>query len=228
MGSRDEPDLSGAHGIYDDPMIDPPDSPASDSEGEMAEDGDEDEGDESLVQGDDEPNEFDEPPPVAGPSRPSGSGSKGLYAPPTVDELDRLHAAHDAGNTFTLQLEALLASTLLPQAPHPALKALLSRIHDLILSLPPLPGVSPKQAVKRTGEIPFPGGAEWSPLIGEREVKWTLGWEAPGEVVVGGSWGVCGGYKKGKGAMGGVDLAVVMPQVRCPSVALDPYARHSP
>jgi U3 small nucleolar RNA-associated protein 22 len=198
--------------IYDDPMIDAPGSSGSEDEeedGDLSQ-GDEDEDAGSLV--DDEPNEFaDDSTPQAGPSRTRPAG-KSLYAPPTVEEMDRLRTAQETGNTFTLQLEALLSSTILPSLPHPALKSLLSAVHDFILSLPSLPGVSPKAAVQRIGEIPFPGGTEWSPLKGE--VQWTLGWEKPGEVIVGGSWGVCGGYKKGKGEMGGIDLAVVMPTVR--------------
>lgn len=181
-------------------MIDP-----TDSEGSEIEMSDEEQ--------DDEVNEFEQEvdeQPEAGPSQPKNT-KQGLYAPPTAEEIDRLQAAHDAGNTFTLQLEALLSSTLLKQTPSPQLKALLAAVHDLVLSLPPLPGVSPKQAVKRTGEIPFPGGVEWSPLKGE--VQWTLGYEKPQEVFIGGSWPVCAGYKKGKGQAGGVDMVVVMPPV---------------
>lgn len=175
--------------LYD-PMIDPTDSLASS-------DGDEDE---------DGPDEIEQP--EAGPSRPS---QKSLYAPPTIDEMDRLRSAQDTGNTFALQLEALVSATLLPTTPAPALKTLLSRIHDFILAMPSLPAVAPARAAERTPDIPFPAGEAWSPL--KQDVKWTLGWEKPAEVFVGGSWSVCGGYKKGKGVMGDVDLVVVMPSV---------------
>jgi U3 small nucleolar RNA-associated protein 22 len=189
-------------------MIDPTDSSGSEDDGEE-EDGDNVEyfDGEEILEEDDEPNEF-APSAQAGPSRPR---PKSLYAPPTAQEMDRLRSAAENGNTFTLQLEALLSSTLLSASPAPRLKAILSRIHDLILSLPTLPALSVREAAKRTKEIPFPGGDIWSPL--KQDVKWTLGWEKPAEVFVGGSWSVCGGYKKGKGVMGDVDLVVVMPEV---------------
>ena len=59
----------------------------------------------------------------------------------------------------------------------------------------------------------FPGPDELSPLKGNTDVKWTLGWEKPAEVFFGGSWAVCGGYKKGKSEAGGVDMIVVIPKV---------------
>lgn len=189
-------------------MIDPTDSSGSeDDEEEMEEAEFEDLEEIEVEDEDEEPNEFLQVP-EAGPSRPR---QKSLYAPPTIEEMDRLRSAQETGNTFTLQFEALLSSTLLPTTPSPRLKSILSRIHDLILSLPSLPAVPPQQAVQRTRDIPSPGGETWSPL--KLDVKWTLGYEKPAEVFVGGSWSVCGGYKKGKGVMGDVDLVVVMPSV---------------
>jgi U3 small nucleolar RNA-associated protein 22 len=186
-------------------MIDPTDSSGS-------EDGDEvsDDGSGEGVDNDDGVEEFTghEEAPEPGPSR---RPVKNLYAPPTVDEMERLTSAAQTGNTFTLQLEALVASTLLPTTPHSGLKSLLAKVHDLVLGLPTLPAVSPRDAVKRTPDIPFVGGEEWNPL--KSDVKWTLGWDKPAEVFVGGSWSVCGGYKKGKGVAGDVDLVVVMPSV---------------
>ncbi len=150
--------------------------------------------------------------PVAGPSKPRSKGY-GLYKPPTLQEMDRLRASETTGsNTFALQLEALLSSTLLPTTPQASLKSLLLTIHSHILSLPVLPPLHPQEAAKRT-PMTFPGPEEFSPLRKGADVKWTLGWEKPSEVFVGGSWAVCGGYKKGKGEMGGIDMVVVMPQV---------------
>jgi U3 small nucleolar RNA-associated protein 22 len=152
---------------------------------------------------------------TSGPSRPAQqppkTKSKSLYAPATADELDRLRSAQETGNTFTLQLEDLVSRTLLPVAPHAGTKDLLSKLHDLILGLPTLAPVSPREAMKRTKDIPWAGGKEWSPT--RESVNWTLGWEKPGEVFVGGSWAVVGGYKRGKGMAGDVDLVVVMPKV---------------
>lgn len=191
-------------------MIDPTDSSGSDNDEEVSGvDGGDDDVDEIGGDGeeDEEEDEFAHVP-EAGPSRPR---QKNLYAPPTLEEMDRLRSARETGNTFTLQLEALLSATLLPTTPPPKLKSLLSKIHDLILALPSLAALTPRQALERTSDIPFAGGDMWSPL--KKDVQWTLGWSKPAEVFVGGSWSVCGGYKKGKGVMGDVDLVVVMPSV---------------
>lgn len=193
-------------------MIDPTDSSGSeDDEGDEVsdlEDDQEDDAEEFGVQDEEtKPVKVNAEP---GPSRrPPG---KNLYAAPTVDEMERLKSAAETGNTFTLQLEALVSSTLLSTTPQPELKAILAKIHDLILGMPELAPLSPRDALKRTPDVPFVGGPEWNPL--ESDVKWTLGWEKPAEVFVGGSWSVCGGYKKGKGVAGDVDLVVVMPTVR--------------
>lgn len=210
-------------------MIDPTDSSGSEMDDEEDEE-ESDAGDDDLeeFEGDDagevedegipasspHKNGTTEPSAEAGPSRrPAQSHVKGksLYAPATAEELERLRSAQETGNTFTLQLEDLVARTLLPITPHPGTKDLLSRLHDLILGMPPLEAVSPKEALKRTPDLPFVGGKEWSPLKGA--VQWTLGWEKPAEVFVGGSWTAAGGYKKGKGVAGDVDLVVVMPSV---------------
>ena len=122
------------------------------------------------------------------------------------------NAQTTGSSSFALQLEALLASTLLPSTPQAALKSLLSSIHSRIRSLPILPPLAPREAVKRIS-MTFPGPEEFSPLRKGAEVQWTLGWERPSEVFVGGSWPVCGGYRKGKGQLGGIDMVVVMPQV---------------
>lgn len=173
-------------------MIDPPDSPASSEYGDVAADNA-------------EPAQ-----PVAGPSRPR----KNLYKDPTLDELDKLQSAQQSGgNTFSLQLDDLLSSTLLPRTPHSKLKDLLSGVHDLVMGLPSRKAIHPRE-VKKV-DVPWVGPDEWSSLNGE--VNWKVGWEKPSEVFVGGSWGVVGGYKKGKGESGGVDLVLMMPEVcRCP------------
>lgn len=195
-----------------DPMIDQQDS-----------DDDEEEDDDEMVGGEDEEEDEEEeeadgtaPEPSAGPSR-----SRGLFKAPTLAELDELRAAEaSGGNTFSLQLDELLKSTLLSATPAPALKTLLGSIHDLVHALPQLPAVSPRKAVSRLKnkvQIPFPGPKSLSPLEGE--VNWKLGFEAPAEVVVAGSWSVCGGYKRAKGEAGNVDIVVIMPQVSSLTVA---------
>ncbi|KAK4683828.1 hypothetical protein P7C73_g6390, partial [Tremellales sp. Uapishka_1] len=165
-----------------DPMIDPTDSSGSDED-------DDDDGPDGNNDGIVEEEwtgiaEDDEDEAVAqGPAATKGKPSKkGLYKPPTLQEMDKLREIEEkGGNTFSLQLEALLASTLLPTTPHPALKSFLSTIHSTILSLPSLPGVSPKAAAKRT-PMTFVGPDEFSPL-GKEEPKWTLGWEKPQDVM---------------------------------------------
>lgn len=193
--------------IYDDPMIDPTDSEEDDEDFDDVEDDDvEDFG------GDEEINDA----PAAGPSRPATTSTR-LYKPPTLEEMDQLrNVSTEGGTTFSLQLDALLGSTLLSTTPAPALKNILSTLHSHILSLKELPPLPPRKAVARlNGEaVPFVGPAEFSPLRKEgEEGKWGLGWERPEEVIVGGSWPVVGGYKKGKGQAGAIDLVVVMPSV---------------
>lgn len=197
---------AAAAALWNDPMIDLPGSPAS------SEDEDEIEGE---AEGETESDFGDEEDtmPEAGPSQPR---KKSLYAPPTLEELDTLRSNEASGGTnLSLQVDALLESTLLSVAPSPQLKTILSSIHSHLLSLPSLPSVSPRKAVARLKgvTIPFPGPDEFNPLNQDDEVKWVLGWDKPEEILVGGSWGVCGGYKKGKGAAGGVDLVVIMPEV---------------
>lgn len=195
---------AAAAALWNDPMIDLPGSPAS------SEDEDEDEREAELdVEDEDEEDTM----PEAGPSQPR---KKSLYAPPTLEELDTLRSKEaSGGTTLSLQVDALLGSTLLPVTPSPQLKTILSSIHSHLLSLPSLPSVSPRKAVARLKgvTIPFPGPDEFNPLNQGDEVKWGLGWGKPEEILVGGSWGVCGGYKKGKGAAGGVDLVAIMPEV---------------
>ena len=201
-------------------MIDPQDSSASsDGEsGDLPDDLEEqDEEVEDIGDGDSsyEQNGGQYGQPEAGPSSQNGiTKTKSKFRPPTVEELDELHQAEaSGGNTFSLQLEALLGSTLLPKTPHSGLKALLAAIHSHIMALPPLEALRPRKAVKRLGEtIPFPGPDEFNPLK-RSDIKWTLGWERPEEVLIGGSWGACGGYRKGKKEMGDINVVVTMPAV---------------
>nr|XP_031858971.1 uncharacterized protein CI109_005639 [Kwoniella shandongensis]KAA5526043.1 hypothetical protein CI109_005639 [Kwoniella shandongensis] len=195
----------GTAGVFEDPMIDPQGSSDED-------DDDEEDKDEEADDGSEE-DEGDEP--AAGPSRPQSS-TKSLYKAPTLSEMEALRSTEQSGGTtFSLQLSTLLSSTLLPTTPSTTLKSLLSTLHSTILSLPSLPGLPPSKAIKRVGAgamPPFAGPAQFG--LGSKkgeEVKWTLGWDKPEEILVGGSWGVVGGYKKGKGEIGGVDLVVVMP-----------------
>jgi hypothetical protein len=85
----------------------------------------------------------------------------------------------------------------------------------------PLPSAPVELAAQRLAPllIPFPHP---SPLEQGRakEIKWTLGWEAPKEIIVCGGWPVLGSYRKGRKIAGtkevevnAVDLAVVMPDV---------------
>ena len=219
---------NGADDVYPtiDPMIDPPDSPASSEDQFNEAENDEGGSDIEIGLGNLEDDQYSRSP--AGPSRPATNGkSKGLYKPPTLDELDTLRNAEMSGGTqFSLQLDALLSSILLPTTPHPKLKALLESIHSYILSMPSLSSLPPRRAMARlkTTQIPFGGPGEFSSITGTKieggeagergkEVKWGLGWEKAEEVIIGGSWGVCGGYKKAKGEMGSIDLVVIMPKV---------------
>jgi U3 small nucleolar RNA-associated protein 22 len=196
-------------GIYDDPMIDPPYSGSD-------EDDDEEAGipEEDVVVEDENANI-----PSAFPEEPVRTLDKGkgksLYAPPTLQELDRLNP-QTSTSTFNLQLNALLNSTIIPSTStsHNPLRSILKSLHSHIMSLPSIPAIPPKKAIakirKMGGEMPFVVPQEYG-IKGDE--KWGLGWSAPEEVFVGGSWSVVGGYRKGKGEMGGVDMVVVMPKV---------------
>lgn len=216
LDTDDEIEQYAAQSTLVDPMIDVQASDDSDDDDEEdaempSDDGDDDDGVEEFTGFDEE---VEEPAPAAGPSR-----TKSLYKAPTLAELDELRAAEaSGGNTFSLQLDALLSSTLLPSTPSAQLKGLLGAVHDLVHALPSLPALSPPKAVARLAKgsqkgkaeaVPFPPGLE----LDLAEVQWKLGFEPPAEVFVGGSWAVCGGYKKGKGEAGGVDVVVVIPQV---------------
>jgi U3 small nucleolar RNA-associated protein 22 len=144
--------------------------------------------------------------PKAGPSKPKPN-HRNLYAPPTLEELDTLSSSSSAA--FNLQLSALLQSTLLPTTPHSSLKTLLTDLHGLINSIPPSAPVGPKEGIKKIG-LPSISPVEFMP----RKVNWTVGFQQPKEVFVSGSWSVVGGYKVGKGEQGGVDMVLVMPDVR--------------
>jgi U3 small nucleolar RNA-associated protein 22 len=150
--------------------------------------------------------------PQAGPSKPQPKGNhRNLYAPPTLDELDNLSSTSSA--SFTLQLSALLQSTLLPTTPHSSLKTLLTELHSTINTIPASAPLPPREGVKKVG-LPTISPAEFMP----RKVNWTVGYAQPKEVFVSGSWSVVGGYKTGKGEQGGVDMVLVMPDVRSPVV----------
>ena len=159
--------------------------------------------------------------PTAGPSR-SASTSKHLYKPPTVSDIDLL-ASSTSNSTFDLQVDALVTSTLLAKTADSGLSPLLASLHSHILGLPHLPSLSPSKAAKRLKgfKIPFVGPQEYNPIRGDMNElempNWVLGWDKPEEIFIGGSWGVVGGYKKAKGEAGGVDLLIVMPEVRSTS-----------
>ncbi|OWT39986.1 U3 small nucleolar RNA-associated protein 22 [Cryptococcus neoformans Bt1] len=186
-----------AMGQLEDPMIDPQDS--SDGEGSFS--------DVDVHEEVSESEEYEQP--TAGPS----GSSKNLYKAPTLSEMEALrHVEETGGATFSLQLSELLESSLLPTAPHAALKDLLTAIHSRILGMSAVESLHPAKAIKRIGiKVPFPGPAEFSPLKNSKEIKWTLGWAKPEEVFIGGSWSVVGGYRKEKREMGGIDLVVAMP-----------------
>jgi U3 small nucleolar RNA-associated protein 22 len=149
--------------------------------------------------------------PQAGPSKPQPKGNhRNLYAPPTLDELDNLSSTSSA--SFTLQLSALLQSTLLPTTPHSSLKTLLTELHSTINTIPASAALTPREGIEKVG-LPIISPSEFMP----RKVNWTVGYSQPKEVFVSGSWSVVGGYKTGKGEQGGVDMVLVMPDVRFPS-----------
>jgi U3 small nucleolar RNA-associated protein 22 len=192
----------GDESILDDDMIDIQSGGSADDESI----GDEQEMmDEDDIEGGDIQGMKDEP--EAGPSKPKNH--RNLYAPPTLDELDTLSSTSSAA--FTLQLSALLQSTLLPTTPHSTLKTLLTDLHSVINSIPSSEPVAPKEGIKKVG-LPSISPAEFLP----RKVNWTVGYDKPKEVFVSGSWSVVGGYKVGRGEQGGVDMVLVMPDVRPP------------
>lgn len=173
-----------------------------------------------------------------------------LYKAPTAEEMEQLRRQEEErGGHFgfamkvcsvspgemyadSLQINALLGSTFLDSLPKdgetytpsptaPVLKEILTTIHSHITAMPSLPALPVDLAAQRLAplRIPFPSP---SPLEGGRskEIKWTLGWEAPKEVLVCGSWPVLGGYRKGRKIAGtkevevnGVDMGIVMPDV---------------
>ncbi|WWC91505.1 uncharacterized protein L201_006451 [Kwoniella dendrophila CBS 6074] len=196
-------DEEEAGDIYDDPMIDRQVSDGSDEDEEE---------DDSEINGNEDEDEDVEETPKAGPSR--SQNTKHLYKAPTLEEMEKMRSIEESGGTtFSLQLSALLNSTLLPSSPQANLKTLLSTIHSTILTMSSLSPLSPTKAIKRLSKdgvkIPFVGGEQWDPT--QNDPKWTLGWDKPEEIVVAGSWGVVGGYKKAKGEAGNIDLVVVMP-----------------
>jgi hypothetical protein len=191
----------GDESILDEDMIDIQSGGSADDES-IGDD------EEEMMDGDDlegEDMEDMEDEPEAGPSKPKNH--RNLYAPPTLDELDTLSSTSSAA--FTLQLSALLQSTLLPTTPHSTLKTLLTDLHGAINSIPSSEPVAPKEGIKKVG-LPSISPAEFIP----RKVNWTVGYDKPKEVFVSGSWSVVGGYKVGKGEQGGVDMVLVMPDVR--------------
>jgi len=172
------------------------------------EDGMMDEEDFEDVDVDENQEGVDEDGPQAGPSKPQPKGNhRNLYAPPTLDELDNLSSTSSA--SFTLQLSAILQSTLLPTTPHSSLKTLLTELHSAINTIPASAAMAPREGVKKVG-LPTISPPEFMP----RKVNWTVAYSQPSEVFVSGSWSVVGGYKTGKGEQGGVDMVLVMPDVR--------------
>jgi U3 small nucleolar RNA-associated protein 22 len=190
--------------MFVDPMIDvqPSEDEMSDADQSVIDD-------ESINSEDDQEVEMDsqdieeEEQPAAGPSKPK---HRDLYAPPTLEELDTLSSS--TSTSFNLQLSALLSSTLIPQTPHSSLKTLLTEIHTAINAIPDGQAVAPKDGIRAVG-LPIISPPEFYP----RKVNWTVGYENPSEVFVGGSWSVAGGYKRGKGEQGGVDMVITMPEV---------------
>lgn len=101
------------------------------------------------------------------------------------------------------------------------MRNILTTIHTHITSMQSLPAVPVELAAQRLAPLPIPFPNP-SPLEGSRakEIKWTLGWEAPKEIIVCGGWPVMGSYRKGKKIAGtkevevnAIDLAIVMPDV---------------
>lgn len=214
--SADE-EVESGQGMFVDPMIDvqPSDDDMSDADESVVDDAsigseDEDENEDGvdMVNGaagedDKEQLQLQQQQPTAGPSKPK---HRDLYAPPTLEELDTLSSS--TSTSFNLQLSALLTSTLLLQAPHSSLKTLLTEIHTAINVIPDGQAVAPKDGIRAVG-LPTISPPEFYP----KKVNWTVGYEKPAEVFVGGSWSVAGGYKRGKGEQGGVDMVITMPEV---------------
>lgn len=202
---------SADEGIFVDPMIDvqPSDDDMSDADESVVDDasiGSEDDGDDGLDMVEDaaaEDEEHQQQQPTAGPSKPK---HRDLYAPPTLEELDTLSSS--TSTSFNLQLSALLSSTLLPLTPHSSLKTVLTEIHTAINAIPDGQAVAPKDGIRAMG-LPTISPTESYP----KKVNWTVGYEKPAEVFVRGSWSVAGGYKRGKGEQGGVDMVITMPEV---------------
>lgn len=197
-------------------MIDPQHSDDSDDDDDEDDDDvpefdgmDQDEDDDvPEFNGDEAAEDGEEDTPAASSSAPK----KSLYKAPTLKELDELRDAEaSGGNTFSMQLDELLGSALLSTTPAAGLKSLLGAVHDLVHSLPEMTSVAPKKAVKKVPGVPFPGPKALLPTV--EEVQWKLGFEKPTEVLVAGSWPVVGGYKKGKGEEGDIDIVVMMPSV---------------
>jgi U3 small nucleolar RNA-associated protein 22 len=162
--------------------------------------------DDEMLNEEEEEEDEEEEVSQAGPSKLKSTKHRDLYAPPTLEELDTLSSTSSA--SFNLQLSALLQSTLLPTTPHSTLKELLTTLHSSINSISPSEPVAPREGIKKVG-LPAISPREFLP----RKVNWTVGYAKPSEVFVSGSWSVVGGYKKGKGEQGGVDMVLVMPEV---------------
>lgn len=209
-----------AHSTLVDPMIDPQHSDDSDDEEEdddvpefdgMDQDGDEDD-DVPEFNGDEKGNGEEDTPMETATTASSSAPRKSLYKAPTLKELDELRDAEaKGGNTFSMQLDELLNSTLLSSTPAAGIKTLLGAVHDLVHSLPEIAPSAPKKALKKVRDVPFPGPKALHLLT--EEVQWKLGFEKPTEVLVAGSWPVVGGYRKAKGAEGNIDIVVAMPPV---------------
>lgn len=216
-------ELESGNGFMD-PMIDvqPSDDDMSDADGSVADDASigsaNIEHDEDGMMGDEVE---DTAQPMAGPSKPT-TKHRDLYAAPTLEELDTLSSS-STSTSFNLQLSALLSSTLLPQTPHSGLKTLLTEVHSAINAIPAGKAVAPKDGIRSVG-LPIISPPEFYP----KKVNWTVGYEKPAEVFVGGSWSVAGGCKRGKGEQGGVDMVITMPEVRfliCHIPAESPFSR---
>jgi U3 small nucleolar RNA-associated protein 22 len=133
-----------------DPMID---VQGSDSDGDEEDDDDDD---------DDHDHDVPEVPAPTTAESSAGPSRRNLYKAPTLAELDELRAAEaSGGNAFSLQLDELLKSTLLPTTPAPALKTLLGAVHDLVHGLPSLPAVASRSG--RLGLRPPPRSLSQAP-----------------------------------------------------------------
>ncbi|KAJ9106826.1 hypothetical protein QFC19_002954 [Naganishia cerealis] len=83
----------------------------------------------------------------------------------------------------------------------------------------PLPALPVNLAAQRLAPVrilfPHPSPLEEGRI---KDIKWTLGWETPKEIIVCGGWPVLGSYRKGRKIAGtkevelnAIDLAIVMP-----------------